>query len=528
MRNTAGGGGERVLWTAIQAIQEKRKNTIIVLYTAFSNGEDKNTMLKQVEEKFGLVPNPKSIHVEKLERLGYVNREYSRMRLLFQSIGSILLCIEAMIKFVPDIYIDTLGYAFTYPFVKIFCKIPVVSYTHYPTISSDMRQAVASRESGVCNDEVINKSSILSAAKRMYYTIIFWAYSFAGSSADVVMANSTWTYNHIRKTFVGCEFINVVYPPCDTDGLVKFNLKGKISGSGKVIPRERKIISLAQFRPEKNQSLQIESFAKFLENCPEFKISKENENQKENDSSVKLIIMGGARNSADMERVEKLKLLSKQLDVSDQVEFIVNASYPEICDQLQTAICGLHTMKDEHFGINIVEFMASGAIPIAHKSAGPMMDIVVPYISPTPELKSAGVNQHEKDDESSGIRGGINSTTEDLTFLNGNFVGNLKKVNSELLTLQLEEARKSHIRESKLDKSGHNESGKSSDLAKAFPVGFLAITSSEFANAFECVFKLDSNVLNNMQIAGRNRAVNTFSSENFKEEFLKSLDQIHF
>lgn len=50
-------------------------------------------------------------------------------------------------------------------------------------------------------------------------------------------------------------------------------------------------------------------------------------------------------------------------------------------------------MLDEHFGINIVEFMvscnlvslsdidgqAAGLIPIVHASAGPLMDIVVPY-----------------------------------------------------------------------------------------------------------------------------------------------------
>ncbi|GMP23458.1 hypothetical protein CsSME_00001049 [Camellia sinensis var. sinensis] len=34
-------------------------------------------------------------------------------------------------------------------------------------------------------------------------------------------------------------------------------------------------------------------------------------------------------------------------------------------------------MIDEHFGICVVEYMAAGAIPIAHNSAGPKMDIVL-------------------------------------------------------------------------------------------------------------------------------------------------------
>jgi alpha-1,2-mannosyltransferase len=36
-------------------------------------------------------------------------------------------------------------------------------------------------------------------------------------------------------------------------------------------------------------------------------------------------------------------------------------------------------MIDEHFGIGIVECMAAGTCMIAHNSAGPRMDIVVPY-----------------------------------------------------------------------------------------------------------------------------------------------------
>jgi len=36
----------------------------------------------------------------------------------------------------------------------------------------------------------------------------------------------------------------------------------------------------------------------------------------------------------------------------------------------------LHPMKYEHFGMAIVEAMASGVIPVVHKSGGPWTDIV--------------------------------------------------------------------------------------------------------------------------------------------------------
>ena len=43
---------------------------------------------------------------------------------------------------------------------------------------------------------------------------------------------------------------------------------------------------------------------------------------------------------------------------------------------LQTASIGLHTMRLEHFGIAVVEFMAAGLVVVAHASGGPLLDIV--------------------------------------------------------------------------------------------------------------------------------------------------------
>jgi alpha-1,2-mannosyltransferase len=40
----------------------------------------------------------------------------------------------------------------------------------------------------------------------------------------------------------------------------------------------------------------------------------------------------------------------------------VNAAYPVVLDWLSRASIGLSTMVDEHFGINIVEFMVCTAI----------------------------------------------------------------------------------------------------------------------------------------------------------------------
>ncbi len=69
------------------------------------------------------------------------------------------------------------------------------------------------------------------------------------------------------------------------------------------------------------------------------------------------MLVGGSRNVGDATRVENLQLLARELGVQDQVRFVVNASFPDMLGWLARASIGLGTMVDEHFGINIVEFM---------------------------------------------------------------------------------------------------------------------------------------------------------------------------
>ncbi|BAT98087.1 hypothetical protein VIGAN_09170300, partial [Vigna angularis var. angularis] len=72
-----------------------------------------------------------------------------------------------------------------------------------------------------------------------------------------------------------------------------------------------------------------------------------------------------------------LKKKAIELNISEQVEFHKNVTYRDLVGLLGGAVAGIHSMTDEHFGISVVEYMAAGAIPIAHNSAGPKMDIVL-------------------------------------------------------------------------------------------------------------------------------------------------------
>lgn len=62
----------------------------------------------------------------------------------------------------------------------------------------------------------------------------------------------------------------------------------------------------------------------------------------------------------------------------DSVEFKINVSFDELKQWYRNARFGIHTMWCEHFGIGIVELMASGVIVVAHNTGGPRMDIVTP------------------------------------------------------------------------------------------------------------------------------------------------------
>jgi alpha-1,2-mannosyltransferase len=52
-----------------------------------------------------------------------------------QSLASVLVVLEALSVKLPDIFCDTIGAPFSYPFVKYLTGAKVVAYVHYPIIS---------------------------------------------------------------------------------------------------------------------------------------------------------------------------------------------------------------------------------------------------------------------------------------------------------------------------------------------------------------------------------------------------------
>ena len=211
-------------------------------------------------------------------------------------------------------------------------------YVHYPTISTDMLDRVLQRHADYNNSARVSNSATLSWLKLAYYRLFAWAYGVAGRQSDLILVNSLWTYGHILSLWTAPERTFVVYPPCDVAEFMTIPLDARQSDSS----RTRTIISVSQFRPEKDHRLQLVAFEKFLASVPV-----------EQRSKFKLLLVGGCRNEDDTARVEQLRKFANELKVAESVEFKLNVTFDELKNCLAEADVGLHTMWNEHFGIGL-------------------------------------------------------------------------------------------------------------------------------------------------------------------------------
>nr|CAG4641755.1 EOG090X07J8 [Eurycercus lamellatus] len=353
----AGGGGERVLWCSVRAIQSQYPDFHIAIYTGdYLPPED---MIQNAKKRFNVDIHNSNIEFVTLRKRCWVEASrYPHFTLLGQSLGSMVLGMEAINKLVPDIFIDTMGYSFTYPIFCFLGSCKVICYVHYPTISTDMLGKVTSRATAFNNNSFISNSPFLSLIKKIYYKLFAIIYGFTGRYAGAVMVNSSWTEDHINQIWNTPLRTHKVYPPCDVKEFIDIPVDSN--------PESLRIIAVAQFRPEKDHPLMIRSFYKLMDLLTD-----------EEKARVKLVLVGSCRNEEDYQRVEDYKRLSKHFNVDEHTEFYVNVEFDELKRLLEESIIGLHAMWNEHFGISIVECMAAGLIMVAHKSGGPLMDIVI-------------------------------------------------------------------------------------------------------------------------------------------------------
>lgn len=365
----AGGGGERVLFAAILATQQRYPKALCVVYTG-DNDATKETIIRNARTRFNITLNaPRVAFVYLSTRDWVLASTWPHFTLLGQSLGSLALAWDAFSLIPPDVFIDTMGYSFALALSKwLFPTMPTAAYVHYPTISTDMLNSLQDG-SGTQGVNAGAGQGYKGRVKQLYWRLFAKLYSWTGGNIDIVMTNSTWTHAHITTLWSRARQqrakrypILTVYPPCAVKELQDDIPLDEISENG----RTQDLLYIAQFRPEKMHQVIIDAFHAFLKN---------HKSIAQNEPKPKLILLGSVRDDSDEKRVYKLRLQAQA--IRDSVEFVVNAKWPQILQLLRSSSIGVNGMWNEHFGIGVVEYQAAGLISVVNKSGGPKEDIVV-------------------------------------------------------------------------------------------------------------------------------------------------------
>uniref|UniRef100_A0A7S4MFI8 GDP-Man:Man(3)GlcNAc(2)-PP-Dol alpha-1,2-mannosyltransferase n=1 Tax=Vannella robusta TaxID=1487602 RepID=A0A7S4MFI8_9EUKA len=349
-----GGGGERVLWMMVAGIQQKYPNYQCIIYSGDTDASAAQ-ILEKVRNRFNIHLNEDNVKFCFLFTRKWLEAQrYPVFTMVGQSLGSIIVTFEALGLCTPHLFIDSMGYSYSLWIARLLGKCKVAAYVHYPTISTDMLSKVQTGTKSYNNKGSIAKSPLLRFGKVLYYRLFAFVYGIAGRACSLVFVNSSWTRSHIDSLWKMPQKTKILYPPCNTSHLSSLPLENREQGT---------IISIAQFRPEKDHALQIKAFAKLR-------------NENSGVQQGRLVLIGSCRHQKDRDIVDSLQSLAEELGVNDSVDFKVNVTYEELLEWYGKAQYGIHTMWCEHFGIGIVELMASGVIVVAHNSGGPKMDIV--------------------------------------------------------------------------------------------------------------------------------------------------------
>ena len=373
-----------MLWAAINATQERWPKAICVVYTG-DHDSSKSTIIERVkvlltlhnhsrerplttlQSRFDIdlhAPTLVFLYLEKREWV--VADSFPHFTLLLQSLGSIIVTHEALALLTPDLFIDTMGYSFGTWYCKLlFSEIAIGSYVHYPFIGTHMVESLTA-DSGQGVNAGAGKG-LKGLGKKLYWRSLLNLYTWTGTSIDAVMTNSSWTQAHMQRIWGSGRrgthkpAAAVVYPPVSVDEIIEqIPLEGPA-----VTDREKILLCIAQFRPEKNHELLIESFAQMVET------------HTKGTEDARLVLIGSVRDDDDQKLVYKLRLLAKELKVDEQVDFRINSTWAEILDMLKRSSVGVNGMWCEHFGIGVVEYQAAGLICVVNDSGGPKEDIVV-------------------------------------------------------------------------------------------------------------------------------------------------------
>ena len=108
---------------------------------------------------------------------------------------------------------------------------------------------------------------------------------------------------------------------------------------------------LARFSSSKGQDFVIEAFSKAVSIC-------------DNEEGLELVLMGAADDLASLSYVKHLVKLSRELDISRRVRFMINPSIDTVYRVLGRSTVFIHVRPYEPFGIVVAEQWLPGQYPL--------------------------------------------------------------------------------------------------------------------------------------------------------------------
>jgi glycosyltransferase involved in cell wall biosynthesis len=306
------GGGEVLALELIEALLEHKHEVIL--------GTNEPTNWNYVKDRLGFNLKGKIKEVRllpiRLKAFGIYQRPVSSFIIPLLKI-----------KYKPIIFINTHGDV---------TPIPTdIIYMHFPTlVLTELAGRIYSK----------------------YYSSAFWRFYFEPykltqkffkhvlSNRINIITNSKFSRLAVQYAFN--KEAKIVYPPVKLD-LYKPLQKEKHDKDW--------VVTIARFSIEKKLEW-IPLIAKYVPNA-----------------NFYIIGAAGKLSSSVIKRIIRNAEKSK---VKDRIKILTNLSLKDKLSLMAKAKVYLHCMPFEHFGISIVEAMASGLIPVVHKSGGPWLDII--------------------------------------------------------------------------------------------------------------------------------------------------------
>lgn len=308
------GGAERLCLATIEALRRNKHEVTLITV--------EKTDWNLVQRNFGKVTTPNNEGYLTGFRFSKFLSSIPIASLYFTANVIQLLLNKSRRRY--DLLINTFGDAVN--------SVADITYVHFP-----LRAAI-----GLSQIPAFTSKQLWSAAAPLYEMTM----SFLDRiSPGELLTNSKFMQETIKNVLHRKSLI--VYPPVDVETFSSRCFKSRKNG--------RIVATISSYTPKRHLE-QIPFIAKHAK-------------------SARFVVMGKA-DEYSLPTLRKLRTLIKALHVEDRVNLLTNVPVNKFLEILSTAKLYLHVMPYDHFGISVVEAMASGCVPVVHRSGGPWLDIL--------------------------------------------------------------------------------------------------------------------------------------------------------